>query len=110
MILWSVHMLSRKDQKSSELDTIRVSRNPATTITANGEVHTSEESNSERPRPCDGTDLRGHACSPVAGKTLRRTQPQNCNGIQCNTENYAQFFELGDNYLTGFIPWWTILE
>ena len=38
-----MHMLSRKDLNSVELDTVRVSRNPATAITANGEVQTNEE-------------------------------------------------------------------
>ena len=32
----SMHMLSRKDQNSAELETIQASRNPATVITANG--------------------------------------------------------------------------
>ena len=37
-----MHMLSRKDLNSAELDTIRVSRNQTTVITANGEVQTHE--------------------------------------------------------------------
>ena len=39
----SMHMLSRKDLNSSELDTVRVSTNPTTVFTANGEVQTNEE-------------------------------------------------------------------
>ena len=39
----SMHMLSRKDQNSAELDTIRVSRNPTKVMTAIGEVQTNEE-------------------------------------------------------------------
>ena len=39
----SIHMLSRKDLISAELETVRVSRTPATIITANGEVQTNEE-------------------------------------------------------------------
>ena len=39
----SVRMLSEKDSSSRELDTLRISRNPTTVITANGEVETSEE-------------------------------------------------------------------
>ena len=31
-----MHMLSRKDQNSAELETIRVSRTPTTVITVNG--------------------------------------------------------------------------
>ena len=38
----SMHMVSRKDLNSAELDTVRVSGNPATVITANGEVQTNE--------------------------------------------------------------------
>ena len=39
----SMHMLSRRDLNSAELDTVRVSRNPTTVITANGEVQMNEE-------------------------------------------------------------------
>ena len=39
----SLHELSRKDLNSAELDALRVSRNLATVITANGEVQTNEE-------------------------------------------------------------------
>ena len=38
-----MHMVSRKDLNSAELETVRASRNPTTVITANGEVHTSGE-------------------------------------------------------------------
>ena len=38
-----MHMLSRNDLNSEELETIRVSRNPTTVITANGEVQPNEE-------------------------------------------------------------------
>ena len=38
-----MHMLSRKDLNSAELETFRVSRNPATGIPATGEVQTQEE-------------------------------------------------------------------
>ena len=33
-----MHILSKKDLNSAELETIRVSRNPSTVITATGEV------------------------------------------------------------------------
>ena len=39
----SMHMLSRKDLNSAELETIRVSRNSTKVLTANGEVQTNEE-------------------------------------------------------------------
>ena len=38
-----MHMLSKKDSSSAELDTLRKSRNPTTVVTANGKVQTSEE-------------------------------------------------------------------
>ena len=39
----SMHMLSRKDVNSAELETVKVFKNPATVATANGEVQTKEE-------------------------------------------------------------------
>ena len=39
----SMHMLSKKDLNVAELETVRVSRNSTTGITANGEVQTNEE-------------------------------------------------------------------
>ena len=39
----SMHMLSRKDLSSAELEALRKSRNPTTVNTANDEVQTSEE-------------------------------------------------------------------
>ena len=38
-----MHMLSRKDLSSDEMDTLRRSRTPTAVVTANGEVHTNEE-------------------------------------------------------------------
>ena len=39
----SMHMLSKKDLSSDEMDTLRSSRNPTTAVTANGEVRTNED-------------------------------------------------------------------
>ena len=39
----SVHVVSKKDLNSAELETMRISRNPTTVVTANGEVLTKEE-------------------------------------------------------------------
>ena len=39
----SMHMVSRKDFNSAELETMRTSRSPTTVMTANGEVQTREE-------------------------------------------------------------------
>ena len=38
-----MHMVSKKDLSSAELKTTRMSRNPTTVMTANGEVRTSTE-------------------------------------------------------------------
>ena len=38
-----MHMISKKDLNSVELDTVTTSRSPTTVITANGEVQTNEE-------------------------------------------------------------------
>ena len=38
-----MHMLSKKDLSSRELDTLKRSRSPLTVVTANGEVQTNEE-------------------------------------------------------------------
>ena len=39
-----MHMVSKRDLNSVELETTRISKNP-TTVTANGEVQTREEGN-----------------------------------------------------------------
>ena len=39
----SMHMISRKDLNSAELETVRISRCPTTVITANEEVQTHDE-------------------------------------------------------------------
>ena len=38
-----MHVVSKKDLNSVELETIRISRNPTTVMTANGGVQTREE-------------------------------------------------------------------
>ena len=39
----SMHMITKKDLNSAELETVTTSRNPMTVITANDEVQTNEE-------------------------------------------------------------------
>ena len=39
----SVHMVSKRDLNTAELETVRTSRSPTTVMTANGEVRTNEE-------------------------------------------------------------------
>ena len=38
-----MHMLSRKDLNSAELETVKVSKSSTAVVTANGEVQTKEE-------------------------------------------------------------------
>ena len=38
-----MHMISKQDLNSAELETVTTSRSPTTDITANGEVQTNEE-------------------------------------------------------------------
>ena len=38
-----MRLVSKKDLNSAELETMRISRNPTTVMTANGEVRTTEE-------------------------------------------------------------------
>ena len=38
-----MHMVSKRDFSSAELETMRTSRSPTTVMTANGEVQTKEE-------------------------------------------------------------------
>ena len=70
----SMHMLSRKDMNSAELDTVRVSRNSATVTTATGGSANKRGSNSVRQLfriIRDSTDPRGYASSSIAWKALR---------------------------------------
>ena len=39
----SMHMVSMRDFSSAELETVKISKNPTTVMTANGEVRTREE-------------------------------------------------------------------
>ena len=70
----SVHMISKKDLNSAELETVTTSRSPMTVITANGEVQTNEEATvfvRELDIFLTMKTPRGHASSSIAGKALR---------------------------------------
>ena len=69
-----MHMLSKKDLNLATLDTIRVSRNPTTVITANGEVQKNEETAVYVHDLDLFVTLRIHEDTPVAWKTLRRSR------------------------------------
>ena len=68
-----MHMLSRKDLNSVELETVRVSRNPTEVITASGEVQTSQEATVYVVGFIrDGAPPRGYTVSSVAGKNCAK--------------------------------------
>ena len=46
-----MHMLSKRDSISAELETVRASRRPTTVITSNASIETNEEATVLRPRP-----------------------------------------------------------
>ena len=70
----SMHMISRKDMNSAELETVRISRCPTSLITANGEVQTHAEETvyvKELDIFLDYESPRKHASSVIARKALR---------------------------------------
>ena len=99
----SMHMISKKDLNSVELETVTTSRSPTTVITANGEVQTHEEATvyvkeldilltmkvlEDTPavlslgKPCDE---HGYSYAWINGQKPHLIK--NCIRIQCNTEN-----------------------
>ena len=71
----SMHMISKKDLNSAELETVTTSRSPMTVKTANGEVQTNEEATYSLCQRVgyilDNETPRGYASSSIAGKALR---------------------------------------
>ena len=69
-----MHMISKKDLNSAELETVTTSISPTTFITANGEVQTHEEATvyvRELGIFFENESPRGYASSIVARKALR---------------------------------------
>ena len=69
-----MHMISKKDLNSAEMDTLTTSRSPTTVKTANGEVQTHEEATVLRQRIgyiFDNESPRGYASSFIARQALR---------------------------------------
>ena len=91
----SMHMISKKDLNSAEMDTLTKSCSPTTVITANGEVQTREEATvyvkeleiflTESPRKL--CDENGYSYEWINGQKPHLMK----NGIriQCNTENFV---------------------
>ena len=87
-----MHMLSRKDLNWAELETIRVSRNPATVITANGEVqiHEGATVNVHDLELRDGTNPRRHVCSPVAKANSAKNTDVHMSGTVVESPDFTQ--------------------
>ena len=72
-----MHMLSRKDPSSAELESVRVSKRPTTVVTANDEVHTKEEATVYVNELYFFVTVKLLEDTPAVlslGKTLRRSQ------------------------------------
>ena len=69
----SMHMISKKDLNSAEMETLTTSRSPTTVITANGEVQTHEEASlcQRIGYILDNESPRGYTSSFIARKALR---------------------------------------
>ena len=107
----SVHMVSKKDLNSAELETMRISRNPTTVMTANGEVQTREEATvcvkqldlfvkvvllEETPAVLSLVKLcedRGYTYHWISGQKTHLIK--NGKRIDCNISNYVPFVFLG---------------
>ena len=100
-----MHMISKKDLNSADLETVTTSRSPTTVITANGEVQTHEEARvyvkelekfltmkvlEDTPavlslgKLCDE---HGNSCEWINGQKPHLIE--NDIRIQCNTENFV---------------------
>ena len=106
-----MHMISKEDLNSAELETVTTSRSPTTVITANGEVQTNEEAPvyvkeldifltmkvlQDTPAVLTlGTlcDEHGYSYEWINGQKPHLIK----NGIriQCNTENFVPIVVLG---------------
>ena len=107
-----MHMVSKNDLKSAEVETVRISNNPTTVVTANGEVQTQAEATVYvreldlfvivmlRRRYTGSSFIRKKLCEDH-GCTHHWTSGQkphlikNGRKINCNTANYVPFVVLG---------------
>ena len=106
----SMHMISKKDLNSFEMETLTTSRSPATVITANGEVQTHEEATvyvreldlfltmklfEDTPAVLSVgklCDEHGYSNEWITGQ---KHLVKNGIRIQCNTENFVPIVVLG---------------
>ena len=101
----SMHMISKKDLNSAELETVTTSRSPTTVITANGEVQTNEEATIYLKEMCLFLTMKVLEDTPAVLSLGKLCDEHGCsyewingqkphltkNGIriQCNTENFV---------------------
>ena len=118
----SMHMISKKDLNSAEMDTLTKSCSPTIVITANGEVQTHEEATvyvkeldifltvkflENTPTVLSLGNLcdeNGYSCEWINGQKPHLIE--NIIRIQCNTENFVPIvvlssFNLNDTFKTG---------
>ena len=98
-----MHMFSRKDMNSADLETVRVSRSPTTVVTANGEVQTKKRNDRVCRRIgliCDSTASRRYTSHwensvkitdiPSSGQVASNHKLiKDGRRVKCNTENYV---------------------
>ena len=102
----SMHMVSKRDLDSAELETMRTSRSPTTVMTANGEVQTREEA-TENVKALDlfvtvmlleetpqffrsGSTVRIMGFL-TTGPAVKKHISKNGKSIDCNISNYVPF-------------------
>ena len=103
----SMHMVSKKDLNSAELETMRTSRSPTTEMTANGEVQTREEA-TENVKQLDlfvevmlleetpavlplGKLCEDHGCTHYWSSGQKLHLIRNGKRIDCSTSHYVPF-------------------
>ena len=98
----SMHMISKKDLNSAELETVTTSRSPTTVITANGEVQTLEEATVHVKELEKFLTMKVLEDTPavlsvgklwdtlMSGSTVKKPHLiKNGSRRQCNTENFV---------------------
>ena len=103
----SMHMISRKDSNSAELEIVTTSKSPTKVITANGKVQTNEEATvyvkeldlcltvklfEDTPAALSLGELcEDHGCSHEWTRDRKPHLIKDGRRIQCNTQNYVPF-------------------
>ena len=103
-----MHMISKKDLNSAEVETVTTSRSPTTVITANGEVQTHEEATVcvkeldifLTMKVLDNTPAvlsLGKLCDILTNGSMVKKPHLIKDGIRipCNTENFAPIVDPG---------------